>query len=219
MKQSLSVEIFRDVNYPDVDTDVALEGIDLINSVVTNLEIVQDTRRLRLGGEATESIRTENIRWPQLDHDLSIVLTRRELLTDSSNEAATKVGSALRFPRTAQGVAIVNVNSFNPAATIAHEAGHLLGAQYPEHAVDTYHCEDETCTMHATMTITNDVERVKKRGLSNWLERHGYRPADYRDVQRSPETTFCDSCRNQLSRRAFFLLEHKRGKFVPEEWR
>ena len=215
MRTNLTVEIFRDFEFPDSDIRIAHDGIEKANVAAKHLEIVRDTRRLRLGADPTQPLDTDAIRWPRLESDISIVLTGRALLTATSMENATTVGVAHMMPSGEQSVAIINTLGFNAIDTVAHETGHMLHLTYNGNK-DRAHCENKNCTMHAVVDGYKDTERVKKTGINAWMERRGYRTAEYIEKMFANNTDFCDPCQVQLAQRAFFLLQHKQGKHVPE---
>jgi hypothetical protein len=215
MKQSISVEIFREVTSPDVDVQIAHEGLAAVNAIAKNLEIIKDTRKLNLGGEAGAPL-SRNIRWPFLQPDLAVILTNRPFGETELGPDYIKVGHSERLLHLDRAISIVNVNASNPVATVAHETGHMLGLTYANQE-DSMHCELESCTMNAA--IKESVGSLISSEIYNWFEEQGLRTPGHKNRYAKDGTEFCDPCQEQLARRSFFLLQHKQGKHIPESWR
>jgi hypothetical protein len=216
MKETLSVEIFRDADNTELDITPVQAGVSMVADVVPQLQIVKDTRKIRLGASASEALRAESIRWPHLESDLSIVVTERELKHDKS--ARYRLGFTERWLQKGKSLAIIDSLSLGVEFTTAHELGHMLGLQtpYPE---DPHHCLNATCLMRASQTKTTQFERIQKKGLGNILERYGLRAAEYLKRDVALENAFCDTCKQDIARRSFFLIKFLDGdKSIPLNW-
>lgn len=204
----LTVEIFRDATTPDASVDHALDGIEHFGQHTphTAIEIVGSRRLIRTTDGPV--IDTNRIRWPQMRADLNLIMTERALSESKvipprgavdpfgSYERRT-IGRSLRevtgYPGSS-GVAIVNTLTALPSLTVAHESAHMMGLKQRGKAHDgDRHCTDSDCILYP--------EAPQGSEYSN-------NPSLRRD--------FCQECGPQLGMRAFYLLERKHGKSVPD---
>jgi len=230
MQKQLSVEVFRDAHAPEVDVTYAANGINLVNQITDNSLVITDTRRkIAITKNESPTIRATAIRWPaHPSTDIQLVLTNRSLDASSPHTPSSDfddllfgevAGYAERNPHKSGGVAVISTlrdTLVEPQFTVAHELGHLFGLRYND---EGRHCEDNLCIMYPSSTPTVEYTRIPSSGLSGWLERQGYRKARYTPVESRVATSFCTPCEKQLAQRAFFILRHREGYFVPETWR
>lgn len=209
-QKKLTVEIFRDADRPNLPLDVAEPGIDEVRRITAGIEIVRTTRLLRVARPDQRMIKSDGIRWPNLDADFNIIVTDRPLVTVSGlreyGHAETQRGSANL------GVAIIDTaNPDYPIPMVAHEFGHLFDVKKTGENWDGHHhCRDEDCFMQIYPSETKIVsERIRQSGVKNFMERHGYRKAQYVDKKTSNANKFCEECAEQIDKEAFFLKSTK----------
>lgn len=209
-RPKIAVEIFHDTAMSTKSTDIALEGITIVNEFTSSaLMPSQVNRKLHTDPNPNRAIRPGHINWPNLPAPMSILLTNRQIEAPFANVSAHGLTSSIAR------LAIVNVSSPQPAITTAHEIGHLLHASYPNKPTD--HCPDEACTMHTYLKPDIEVsQRVKRKGLSGWLERNGYLQAEYKNSIEPGNNKFCTPCQEQLAKRAFFMAKYLQGEDIPE---
>lgn len=204
----ISVEIFHDIDNEYDMTESALEGVTLVNAFARALEVTRTTRKLRVNHSPEQPLTASNVTWPTFDTPLSIVLTHRPIIQTGRQDSA--YGVALE----PENIAIVSATAPRPATTVAHELGHLLHARY---SGNNNHCSNESCVMHSYVQPDKIVSRrVKKRGIAGWMERNGYRPAEYTRGYEQSNGEFCSPCKEQLAKRAFFMAKHLQGEDIPE---
>lgn len=216
--EHISVEIFRDTDRREVAVDAAEVGIDQLSGVACGIKIMRATGLLKIAEPEAEVVNADKINWSnKFEADLNVVLTDRQIYSAGNvllgvTHMAPGVGSAK--------VAIVNVLSTpQPELTVAHEGGHLLNAKSSGEKWDgDAHCTDPTCLMYISSEIDIVEERVRQTGLHAWLERQGFREAEYELVHRPKAQTFCDECALEINKKSFFLQRAKLGKVVLNEW-
>lgn len=150
MVMPLSVDIIKDAATPEVDLQLARQGVRYIS------HISKGAFMLISGSTDTPLIQ------PSLDHighedtydliprsgDFRIFLTGRKL---NMPTLGPSLGYAQYKPDHLGGLAVIttqNCNNEDVPAVTAHELGHLLGLSYAEGAAD--HCPDSTCLMYHT---------------------------------------------------------------------
>ena len=220
MQNSITVEVFRDADSPEIDTNIGVEGASFVSLATPNLEVVKDTRKLRIPGKESDTLHSGFINFPPLTSNFNILLTTKKVGSIAIQDGITKetVGFAMKLTAPDRSIAVVNVETPDPHLIVAHEIGHMLNLKYPNHS-DPAHCETPFCLMCASTTSVTTSERIKKRGLDGLLERRGWRPAEYEERTTTQNTSFCDPCNDQLARKSFFLLKHLKGETIPESWR
>ncbi|HEV7952090.1 MAG TPA: hypothetical protein VGO98_01830 [Candidatus Saccharimonadales bacterium] len=209
-QKKLTVEIFRDADRSNLSLDVAEPGIDEVRRIIAGIEIVRATRLLRITRPDQHMIKSDRMRWPKLDADFNIILTDRPLVTGSGireyGHAETHRGS------TNLGIAIIDTATPDyPVSIVAHEFGHLFDVKKTGETWDgRHHCRDEDCFMQIYPSETKIVpERVRQSGVKNFMERYGYRKAQYVDIKTSNANRFCEECAEQIDKEAFFLRSTK----------
>lgn len=215
MSSRLSLEIFRDVETPDANTDLVESGVGIVNEVIDGkIDITQSSRKMRISKQGAKAVVASRIRWNASSIDFRVVTTSRPI----DDENAFVSGFAMRRPN-GGGDAVVSAfhrKELTLATTTAHELGHLFGLKYD--GTDSHHCSDSDCIMfYAARTELEEV-KIKKKGIASWLERRGYVAPEYSLEEVSPQQDFCNPCAAQLARKSFFLLQHREGKFIPQEW-
>lgn len=214
--RQLSVEVFRDYNYPEIDVQPADDGIEKINRIVQGIEIVRKTRLFKLPSWADGSIDMEKIDWPVFPADLNLVLTKTPLSpTESSLTVISGMalsGNKVYSPR----VAVVDMSYEWTPQVVAHETGHLLGLKQRGSTHDGEgHCRNAHCLMHYKDDRTNIVEKVRPKSISRLLKRNIAH--EHITAVESSQQNFCAECRHQLAVNAFMLAKAKAGNFVPSD--
>lgn len=204
----IDVEIFHDIDSGYNMTEDALRGIATVNAFARTLEVTRATRRLRLGRDPKHPLTARHVRWPAFNAPLSIVLTHRPIVQPDSRYPTH--GVALE----PESIAIVSATAPRPATTVAHELGHLLHAHYPD---GSSHCPNDSCIMYPYVQPDKIIkQRVKKKGIAGWMERNGYRQAEYALGREQSNGTFCTPCQEQLAKRAFYMAKYLQGEDIPE---
>jgi|GEM_PF-5362634 len=222
MERPLSVEVLRDADAPQLDITPVIEGVEYFNDVTDGLLTISNTsRRMRIAHADSSTVHGSLLNFKTPETDIQLVLTDRNLRIDSSPRA---VGYAVQNTKSSGGVAVISTNSsVTPAElTTAHELGHLVrlryGATYTEH-----HCTDDQCLMHAhtnTINVPIPTQRPLFRHFIPFADQlfPMYVP-DFTTEEVMVNTSFCDTCIHQLGRRAFFITEARKGRYIPPEWR
>lgn len=215
MSRKLSVEVYRDVDTPNIDPQIALDGIELVNQATNNsLEVSAVNKKIRIASPGSSAV-AQKIRWGALPHDIQIVLTGKSL---DSGKNRIPVGFSQRLENNIGGVAVINVGgplSADPHLTVAHEIGHLFNLQFKgQH--DERHCNRPDCIMHSSHKV--ESAPVKSTGLTKLLEKTRLVLPKYESVSSITNREFCQPCEDQLARRAFFLMKYKAGEHVPKDW-
>lgn len=229
MPDKIPVEIFRDVETPEVDVAIGHLALDILASVADNFTILKDSRQIRISKPGAPAVRAAALR---LDGSIqkitsapySIILTNRKLEMPDTPDDVIQTGYAQPFRDLRSGVAVISASSAtHPGLTTVHEMGHLLGLQYKQespHSKTSDHCSTEGCLMQEFHTShSGELRRVVTKGITNWLERRGHIPVRYTEgPEMRSSISFCQPCIDQLSKRAFFLAMHHEGQQIPESW-
>lgn len=179
-RRSLSVEIFRDINTPDVSIDAAVEGLEAVRGIVGSLEIVARNGLLRLTQHESDIIRTDQLPALDIRTDFGLILTGRPIVMPSAwqrpiHEGNITVGLTVH-PDQANDYALIDAaRTRSLKNSTMHEAGHLLGIpNRGKHFDGGCHCRRGRCLMHAELRLT--------------------------------QTDYCNKCKKQLARSAERLL-------------
>jgi len=212
----ISIEVFRDVEAPDIDPEIAIAGIESVNTHIDSpLEIIDTTRRIRVSKAGSHVIRSSGIRWPTIPSDIALVLTARKLVVTDDHDS---IGYSDIYT-TGGGFSVVSTfgdGALSPQSTVAHELGHLLKLKYDD--TQDSHCPSPECIMYSNIIKREEERRVQKTGLDAWRERMGYQMAEYRTVEVASNDSFCTPCQSQLALRAFYMIARKNGQAIPVEW-
>lgn len=213
MSEKLSVAIYRDAATPDISIEAALVAIELVNTITQDsLEVPTSSKLIKVAPPDSASIRPDKIRWPQSSVEIRLVMTQRAIAVASESyplgfARSNNYGGGVAFIRDA-------ANGVSHTSTIvAHELGHLLRLRYGDH--DDSHCAQRNCIMYESAQTEIVEKRIRKQGLAGWKERRGFTLPSYELVEQPIDSKFCDSCENQLARKAFFMVKHRQGDFVP----
>lgn len=216
MDKKILIEIFRDIETPDIDPQIAVAGIELVNEITnTSLEIVNMTRKIRLSKAGAQTVKSSLIRWPTFLCDMNVVLTKRKLDIEEGHQSA---GYSHTYS-VGGGIAVTSTfeyNAVSPQSTTAHEIGHLFRLKYDGR--DDAHCSNPKCIMHDALNLQVETERVQKHGIATWRERIGLQPPEYSTVLSASNESFCKSCEHQLGMRAFFMIARKNGRLALDTW-
>ena len=219
--RSLSVEVFRDRDFPDASVECAEAGISNVERVIRGIQIVRANRLIAVPSVDGGYVDMRHIRWPQFPADLNVVITEKPLL--SSGEDLSRDNNWLRVAGLSlnEGLAgsvrvtVIDVTTGLSAQTVEHETGHLLGLKRRGTTHDGRgHCTVKNCTMH----FKDEPYRVISKqplGRTGILRRMQYE--ERRSEPKSSAEKFCDECAHQLAVNAFMLTKAKSGEYVPPE--
>ena len=219
-QRPLTVEIFKDLQTPEVSIDEVLEGVGKTALLAEGLDIVRTGRKLRISKPGAEVVLADKINsWPDFTADINIVTTARPIEISrkvnrtremSSGTAVLGAAGVTGSLRNTMRVAIVRAGfRLQAAATAGHEIGHLLDVRphQPARADDADHCADTNCLMAPSVEAASMEATTNHRIAGFFL--------NDRAVQaQSPE--YCDGCAESLGRNAYFLTKAKNGEFVPD---
>ena len=166
------------------------------------------------------------IRWPKFAGDLNVLVTEFPIYhVDTSTEpdpvplrkdrAISSPTIGLALP--ARKIAIVDTQKSPDALSqaTAHEIGHLLGVKKRGDKWDQVdHCTDAACLMATHADVSKEEIRIPKRGIDAFLERRGYRKAEYKTVD-NRNVAACDECSEQIGQAVFWQRKRKAGEYVP----
>lgn len=186
--RSLSVEVLRDIETPDVSIDAIVWGLEKTRYIAPSLEIIARNGMLRVNAEGTDHINTGNLPLYVFNADLNIIVTGRPIIVperlraDELPRGKDYIGTSLPHGRDKPFALIDGARSNSPANTAMHELGHLL--KFPNRGRNfdgNCHCKIGGCVMH-------------------------------REV--SPSTDFCNNCSKQLAKSVFRMIDLK---YTPPE--
>lgn len=206
----ISVEVFSDAAQ-DIDTDMVVHAIEYVNSIARNLEVIKASRRLRLG--TSESVNVNTIRWPKFTAHINVVLTERTLLVKGGSNP---LGSSIVSPPPLGSVAIVRNVEPMVQTTTSHELGHTMFLRYP--FTDDSHCKNSNCLMQPANGVIDTRRRVKRGSIGAILEKAGFMDERYEIVSSVDRTDFCEDCKEQLAKKAWFLARAHQGETLAGVW-
>ena len=223
MTEKIKVDIYKDVSASTrIDTDIAYRGLEKISETINSdhFEVVNDSHHMRIGKDESQIVNFNKVNWREPKQNFSIILTDKQVITNANN-GANVFGVAQRFPINGalKGTALVNVTATDPELVVAHEVSHLLGLKYDANTTTPErHCSQLDCLMSKEMRTEMMMERVAKKGLKGFLERHGYLTAEYQAVEQVITKDFCPPCIEKLARQAFFAHKSANGEMVLPGW-
>lgn len=228
-KQStqLTVEVLRDVDFPDLPTDEAEAAIDFINErvgCVGALAISGLAKKIRIAKPGQDTIDAGKVRWPVMPADLNIILTERTLVSEqvgrhqnTINDAADLAIGGITVQKDPP-LAVIKVKSDNLSvvSTIEHEIAHMLGLKVRGDKADgAGHCIDLNCMQYHKVTTSETAVDSPGVGIGGWLQRRGLIKCEQTLEKKVINTDFCDECVEQLGRNAFFRSKQKAGETIP----
>lgn len=229
-QRPLTVEVFRDIETPEVPLEGLHAGIEQMTHLAVGLTLERSGRRMRLSKPDAASIDLDKIdNWPRFTADINVVATTRPLTTTRELRVPSQQSVGLRIIgdscvegplRKKTRVAVVRVASgINPSNVTRHEVGHLLDVCPKRLALpeDSGHCATSKCLMYPAYEkaelpelgelLVRGREHVRRRAAAEFL-RQTLRTASWID--------FCGSCAESIGRNAFFLTKAINGEFVPD---
>lgn len=197
-----TIEIFQDRDNVRHDVSRIHEGIGIVQAITGGLEVIDDTRKIKIANEGARHVVARNIRWPQFLADMNIVVTEKAIQKEAITRASTveKRKATDGTAVTGLGVVLIAARSPRASTTTAHELGHLFGLKtggslYAPHSL---HCADVNCLMHPVVLekpsdeLDNMLDVIGvKRFLGGFLKNVPQRATNY-------QTDFCFECVRQL---------------------
>jgi hypothetical protein len=192
MKQSnpLTAQIYVDSDTPNMSLSAAEHGIGIVAESVPWIDIMADIGQIVLSEH--NFIVADDIRWPKLDADINIVLTKKHILGNEQirhdghpnlrmlkNNALHYIGWNYNAERASGNrVALVNTTAIQrPEYIVAHEFGHLLGVEpepYRPHCIEMY------CVMNAFLPEWGRKDREFCEGEKILLNRNAEKLTMYK---------------------------------------
>lgn len=193
--RKLSVEVYHDIEFPEIDPSPHLEAIDSIAPLASHIQLAPTVRRLRVPLERDEPFADKAVRVPS-DADIAVVLTDR---TISAEYDRTVVGKCFNSDNALRHTVLVSgANHSYAPSTTQHELAHTFGLVLRRHNTaqhDAVHCDDPTCVMFEKVQVTHTPQQRTQFG-ARVLEKCGL-------IARLPDTlkvndAFCDQCAEDL---------------------
>ncbi len=213
MPKRLSVEIFRDIDCPDIDPRIALDGIEMVNEITNgSLQVRSHKGRVRTSTVGAKTLHLSS-REPLISNasgDMNLILTNKELVATDFNMNA--IGFAHR-EKNGGGDAIISIGgtgSIEPHFTTAHELGHLFGLRYGSDGLGA-HCNTAGCLMQPRpeSILIHPAPRTPMELLFEQLETAPRQDTPF-EVRTS--TQFCPPCSGELAHRSMMLLRLKNSR-------
>lgn len=161
----LEAQIYVDSDTPNISVQPADHGIEIVREIAPWIRVNRGIGEIVLHtSNETTGINGDELRWPKLEGDLNIVLTKKPIIGDDQlgNDGQLnlrKLTQGLYYigwnynARRANGnrVALISVNAIQkPEHIVAHEIGHLFGVEPPAHLKPANgHCIEMNCVMNA----------------------------------------------------------------------
>lgn len=224
MNQNLvtgTVEIFHDAESGRLDPGVVLSGLEVVSAIAGRLDIIRQTRLLKVSLPNADEVQVDKIRWPAFEADINMVLTERPLvLAQQSNGTIVEsinAGVAMPFSQ----VALIDVSSAKfPRMTTAHEIGHLFGLKNVGTWVDGpeagAHCRRMDCIMHSTRLEQPEIVPVSVKGIRKAMQNLKLTPPQYKVVTTCSNAEFCHECTDQLEKAGQKRALARRGIHLPD---
>lgn len=157
MNRYLTAEIYRDAATPDLSIDPALSGLEIIRDIAPWIRI-QKENGIALSGLPEGPIDVDEVPWPKVDADLTIVLTQRKLLGVQAVDHQRSQAVDLDFlgvtmtwlkPKFRQVIVVDTSSIKRPEHIVAHEIGHAFGIDNATTESSDMHCQDKKCLMYS----------------------------------------------------------------------
>lgn len=172
----LSAQIYVDTDTPNMSVGVAEHGLDIVREIAPWIKISGKIGEIALEtSDYCTGINGDTIRWPKLEGDLNIVLTKKPIIgSDQLNRDGRlnlrKLTQGLYYigwhfnARRANGnrVALVSTPAIQmPEHIVAHEVGHLFGVE-PQAYMQSKngHCIELNCVMNAFLPEWGKKQRT-----------------------------------------------------------
>ncbi len=148
-ESKLTVEIFRDVQSPDISVERAVAGIDKVREVTDLVELTRADRTCRLMLPGLRYVLPLPLVQlvPPTDADMAVVLTDKTFQSEKTIRERGKMTAGrttynLRRAPFAQAVVCTKPH-IEVADVVAHETAHMIGPD---------HCGRQECVMSPTRT-------------------------------------------------------------------
>jgi hypothetical protein len=218
-----SVEIFCDRDFLDQPIDAAYNAISYIGSLIGGMTVVDDTRKIKIASDDSQTFNPEKIRWPELPAEVSIVLTGRRMLNvrdDKYLKGFDSIwGYALHTNKTHPNLAIVNTaeEGFGLSTIIVHELGHIFNLKESGITKDpqSEHCRLDYCAMRPIPEDTTHEVRILRNRPLALLEKVGLKRPEYRSEPGDRVLPFCVECTDQIVKEGFRRSLQRRGLIAP----
>jgi hypothetical protein len=218
--RTLTVEIFKDLETPEVDLDCIAAGVARVAGVATGLAVERAGRSLRLTRPGAPDVSFDYVRqWPRFSADINIIGTTRPIVTSDKTGLPGRRPEELQVVGNSQisgplrhllRIALVrDAVGLEPDYTTAHEFGHLLNVRPKVLAqgVSKEHCASAECLMYSVYETAAAPYRDKALSTSRFIQN------SIRPVRR---LEYCGGCAESIGRHAFFLTQLKNGLTVPD---
>jgi hypothetical protein len=176
-ERQISIEVFRDIEAPDISIDAALAGLGEIKRVVGPIHIVERSGQLDPTQIKTSIIETLYVPKLDIQTDFGVIVTNRPMVPPVADQQQLLdnnrviVGRSWNIGDYKPFVIIDALRSINPRNTTMHETAHLLGIRNDKEG----HCLRPDCIMHSKISIE--------------------------------QIYFCNECTRQLTKSALRLIE------------
>lgn len=203
MPKKFSIEIFKDVVSPELDSDIVAHALATVESIKPYVEIINRNRYLRLSESHGEIVldRSKRIRVP-LDSHAAVLYTSRHISCDPEDDIGVKtMGVYLDDSK----LCIVSSDSKSTPSTARHEVGHALyGVGLVGRTMDktTEHCNSSGCVMQDR--IEYEKRRIETSPMRRIAESMGLKAVQFESAIKSVD--FCSSCSDALATAARFRL-------------
>lgn len=195
-KPTASVEIFHDVYCGEQDTEGVLQGLAIVEAIAGQLDVVRDTRKLKLTFSSYDPVQMDKIRWPQLGADFNLVLTSRTIVNNNYPIEGVSLRNGL------QRVAIVDSEYEHLPIVVAHELGHLFRLKETGQVAIDGHCALPECVMAAGAEAPRKTMPKSSSRTERILGKLGLKAAEFVEVNDYDSKHFCDECSDQLEKTA-----------------
>lgn len=151
----ISIEVFRDVETPEIPIDAVIAGLKEVRTLVPTIEVVARNGLMRISDPGTEAIHTKSLPILDIETDFGMIITGRPIVIPPS--AASRiapgnlvVGNTLPTGLNKPFSIIDAARARFPRQTTKHELGHLFKIPHEGERFDgDCHCTDRKCVMHA----------------------------------------------------------------------
>lgn len=198
MPKKFEIEVFRDICFPELDSDEVAHALATVEIIKPYVEIINRNRKLRLNeSHGDTNLDTAKRIRVALDTDEGMLYTGRHILYgDDSQLVATGIhlGSSK--------LCVVSSDSLSVVRTARHEMGHALyGIGIVGSTMDavTTHCCTKQCVMYAEPVV--ERRAIQKSTVRRAAESLGLKVRQYEYVVDSID--FCSECNQALGKSAY----------------
>lgn len=156
-RRTISVEIFRDIETPDVSIERAIAGLEAVRQIVMPLEIVARNGLLRLSSYESNVIRTDKLPPVDIRTDFGIILTKQMIVMPAERQMPIHDGNLTvgltNHPDGASDYSIIDTWRTNSVInSTMHETGHLFSIPNGGETFDGgCHCMRPECLMYGEL--------------------------------------------------------------------